>query len=232
VDEGNPLVRTRLALHGAAEMLLAGPQYRRTGKIGLRIVPGGFATTREPAIAVAGVDLDVSGRRFALRGCYQDVVVAARLVGAGPLREVYSGSPDFDLNDQIVIDPDSARTIIAAYELGAAALGSFAPQVSATLWPEHFDVALTIDAVNYGVSPGDAGIEVPYAYVGPHAPRVGKFWNVPFGSARPMTDFANPEQLVAYFNEGKQKAAAAAKQPKPTRAKTPNSGSEEQPDRG
>ena len=35
------------------------------------------------------------------------------------------------------------------------------------LWPEHFDVAVTDNEVNYGVSAGDDGHPLPYAYVGP-----------------------------------------------------------------
>ena len=35
------------------------------------------------------------------------------------------------------------------------------------LWPEHFDLAIDVDEVNYGVSPGDGYHGAPYAYVGP-----------------------------------------------------------------
>ena len=35
------------------------------------------------------------------------------------------------------------------------------------LWPEHFDVGIDANEVNYGVSPGDASCPEPYAYVGP-----------------------------------------------------------------
>ena len=50
------------------------------------------------------------------------------------------------------------------------------------LWPEHFDVAVTEDEVNYGVSPGDDFHPLPYAYVGPWTSRIGVFWNAPFGA--------------------------------------------------
>jgi hypothetical protein len=49
------------------------------------------------------------------------------------------------------------------------------------LWPEHFDIGISVDEVNYGVSPGDVHIPEPYAYVGPWHPRVGTFWNTGFG---------------------------------------------------
>jgi len=48
---------------------------------------------------------------------------------------------------------------------------------------EHLGVAIACDAVNYGISPGDASRPRPYAYVGPHEPRTGPFWNAPFGAA-------------------------------------------------
>jgi hypothetical protein len=202
------LVRTRLALHGAAEMLVAGPQYRRTGKIGLRIQDGGFASTREPVVAVLGRQLVVAGRSFPLEGTYRDVADAAGLTGAGPLRDVYTGSPSFSLDDEIAIDPHSQDKIAAAYELGNAALSTLVAGQAPILWPEHFDVAVSIDSVNYGVSPGDAGIPAPYAYVGPYVARRGDFWNAAFGSARLMNTFADLDALLGYFRDGQRHAQA------------------------
>ena len=49
---------TRRSLHGVAELVLAGPQYRTSGSIELRVTPGGFATTVAPD----------PGRRAARRG--------------------------------------------------------------------------------------------------------------------------------------------------------------------
>ncbi|GLW96468.1 hypothetical protein [Microtetraspora sp. NBRC 16547] len=56
------LVLTRQSLHGVAELVLAGPQYRQSGTIRLRAVPGGsFATTKHPDVAVNGDLLLTSG---------------------------------------------------------------------------------------------------------------------------------------------------------------------------
>ena len=49
---------------------------------------------------------------------------------------------------------------------GHDALIAFAPAETPVLWPEHFDVAIRVQDVNFGVSPGDGFIEEPYAYVG------------------------------------------------------------------
>jgi hypothetical protein len=56
--------------------------------------------------------------------------------------------------------------------------------------------------VNYGVSPGDAQLAVPYAYVGPWAPAdfAGSFWNTSFGAAHPLSEI---DDLGAFFAEGR-----------------------------
>ena len=71
------------------------------------------------------------------------------------------------------------------------------------MWPEHFDVAITIDDVNYGVSPGDEHIDEPYAYVGPHRPRTGPFWNKPFGAAHPLRQLPDADAVLAFFERGR-----------------------------
>jgi hypothetical protein len=57
------------------------------------------------------------------------------------------------------------------------------------LWPEHFDIAVDFGddsaarRANFGGSPGDAGHEEPYLYVGPWQPQAGTFWNESFGAS-------------------------------------------------
>jgi hypothetical protein len=68
------------------------------------------------------------------------------------------------------------------------------------LWPEHFDLGVTLDEVNYGVSLGDGYLAEPYAYVGPWQPRTGPFWNAPFGAARPLRDVPD---VAGFFAEGR-----------------------------
>jgi hypothetical protein len=106
-------VNTLLPGRPICAAVLAGPQYRRSGTIRLRVTPGGFATVAEPS--------------------------------------------------------------------------------------------LRVDDVNFGMSPGDARINEPYAYVGPPAPRTGPFWNQPFGAARSMRELgdADPAQVLAFFAEGR-----------------------------
>jgi hypothetical protein len=60
---------------------------------------------------------------------------------------------------------------------------------AAQLWPEHFDLAVTLELdntvrANIGFSPGDAFNVEPYVYVGPTdlTAFVGEYWNAPFGA--------------------------------------------------
>jgi hypothetical protein len=75
------------------------------------------------------------------------------------------------------------------------------------LWPEHFDVAVVVDEVNYGVSPGDGTYPQLYAYVGPWRPRSGPFWNAPFGAVWMPDDAADVDAVVAFFRAGREAAA-------------------------
>jgi hypothetical protein len=79
--------------------------------------------------------------------------------------------------------------------------------VTPVLWPEHFDLAGTIDEVNYGVSPGDDTHPGPYAYVGPRTPRTGEFWNAPFGALRPRDAVNTVAALLEFFETGRERAA-------------------------
>jgi hypothetical protein len=58
------LVATRRSLHGVAEPVLAGPQYRRCGSVELRATPGGFGTVAQPDLRVDRTDLVAGGRRL------------------------------------------------------------------------------------------------------------------------------------------------------------------------
>jgi len=122
------------------------------------------------------------------------------------LDDVYSDGAGLDENHVLTVDARAASEIVDAFNRGDAALAVFAPAETRVLWPEHFDLGITRDEANYGVSPGDGFLEVPYAYVGPWS-REGlndPFWNAPFGAARPVAEI---DDLVAYFAEGEALAA-------------------------
>lgn len=89
---------------------------------------------------------------------------------------------------------------------GDAALRSFAPDEEPVLWPEHFDVGISVDEVNYGVSPGDSTHIGPYAYVGPWTAREGAFWNAPFGALRDAAELPDVDAVVSFFQAGRDAA--------------------------
>jgi len=185
--------QTRRSWHGLAELVLAGPQHRRSGTIRLRIVEGGFATVKDPQLSVVGDrvgDVAVEGLTFA--------EVAARLgVDVGAPEGVYGDGSGVQADESITV-PDAAA-LGAAFNRGDAALRLFAPDQTPVLWPEHFDVGVTVGECNYGVSLGDSAIDEPYAYVGPWTPRTGPFWTEPFGAARRLRDL---DDIAAFFAEG------------------------------
>jgi hypothetical protein len=202
------LERTRRALHGVAELVLAGPQYERSGDIRLRVTPGGFGTVATPELRVDHVELVTPKIRLPLAGTFAGLARAAE-VDVRPLRDVYSGGPDVNPDDPIILDPQAANAVIEAFAAGDAAMRAFAPDLEPVLWPEHFDVGITVAQVNYGVSPGDVHIAEPYAYVGPWTRLVGAFWNMEFGAAMPLTELDDVQAVVAFFEKGASEAAAA-----------------------
>ena len=74
------------------------------------------------------------------------------------------------------------------------------------LWPEHFDVGITLDEVNYGVSPGDDSIPTRTPTSVRMWRATGEFWNEPFGAARAMTELADADGVLAFFEEGRAEA--------------------------
>ena len=223
---------TRDAWHRLAEHAISPARYAATGKIGLQPSPGGFAT---PAfgdagrvIAVEGDHLVISEQLDGARGAgsalqsgvavkrtaITTVADAARFVGvvAGAPINVYTPNTPLEPDAPLTIDVDAAELIAMWYDLTAKALRAFAGSIAADqptdaqLWPEHFDLALSADRVNYGGSPGDDHIDVPYLYVGPFdgPPQRDAFWNQPFGAAIGFDEIASIDDAFAFFRRGRQ----------------------------
>jgi hypothetical protein len=199
------LTATRRAWHAVGELVLAGPQHREHGTIRLRVVPGGFAQTRGP-LRVEGTELVGDGTRVPLAGTIRSLAAAVGVTAAAP-QGLYGGHADLGPDDEVAVDPGTAAELAAWLGRGDAGLRAFAPDVEPVLWPEHFDVAITVDEVNYGVSLGDGGHAAPYAYVGPWSPRTGPFWNAPFGALRAAADLPDADAVAAFFARGRAAAA-------------------------
>ena len=147
------LSTTRRALHAVAELLIAGPQYEAVGDIRLAARPGGFGGWVGPAPSgVSGTDLITAIGRFPLGGSVNDL---ARRAGITPrsLHDVYAGGPDFSLEEPTDVTPSVAQVLLHAFTDGDAALRSLDPGQVPILWPEHFDIGISMDEVNFGVSP-------------------------------------------------------------------------------
>jgi hypothetical protein len=200
VDES--FTATRVSLHAVAELLLAGPQHATSGKIALRALPGGFGTTLGPDVRVDGTDLLAGDRSVPIDG--RTARELGEELGVQPvgLGQVYSDGSGIDVEHRLSVEAADAARIARAYAIGDQALRALGG--SPILWPEHFDIGITLEAerVNLGVSPGDALLGVPYMYVGPwEPPAADGFWNQPFGAARELTD--DVDDVVAFFDEGR-----------------------------
>jgi hypothetical protein len=193
---------TRRTWHGVAELVLAGPQFRRSGTIRLRVIPGGFATTNGPDVRVEGGDLCSPDRRLAIRGRTGRELAEAIGIDVGAPQDLYPDGSGVTADETLALDAAAAAHLAESLGIGDAALRRLAPEQTPVLWPEHFDVGVSLDEVNYGVSLGDSYLAEPYAYVGPWRARQGSFWNAPFGAARPLRELANVDAVVAFYREG------------------------------
>ena len=203
------LAVTRRSLHGVAELLLAGPQYRAAGTLRLAVVPGGFATTRQPPLRVDGERVTgPAGVAAGLGGRTPRDLGAELGVTAGRPDGAYGGGSGVEPDETLTVDPDQAAVIMAALARGHDALSAFAPGEAPVLWPEHFDVAIRVRDTNYGVSPGDGFLDEPYAYVGT-APRPAgdAFWNAPFGAAVPLRELPDVPAVTGFFAAGRTSLA-------------------------
>jgi hypothetical protein len=202
------LAQARRALHGVAELVLAGPQYRATGKLRLGVVPGGFATVLTPRLRVDGGQVaGDAGVSVAIGGRTPRALGAELGVAAGPPQGAYEGGSGVDPDETLSLDAGQAGVILGALALGHEALLAFAAAEVPVLWPEHFDVAIRVDDMNFGVSPGDGFCAEPYAYVGVSSALAGdSFWNAPFGAAVPLRELTDAPAIAGFFAAGRERA--------------------------
>jgi len=217
------LVATRQTMHALAEHLLAGDLSRRTGKIELRVTPGGFG---QPEI------LDGDGRRrtridgtnvVVLQGDLErwhplttaDELAAFATTELGAPTGSFEPETSLDAFAPLEVDAEAAQALARWFDLVNQALEDVRRRHAAEeptlvqLWPEHFDVACTISEVNLGGSPGDADHPEPYLYVGPWTQRTGPFWNESWGASESWRDVPDVPAAVAFLEDGLRRAAEA-----------------------
>ena len=190
-----------------AELLLAGPQYRESQTIRLRITRAGFATVKEPDLRVEGMTLVIEGERVGMPGHTCAGLSVLTGAPAGGPAHLYKEGSGVDPDEALHFDDDAIAVLAGAFELGDASLRAFAPDQTPVLWPEHFDVGVSADEVNYGISAGDGYLGEPYAYVAPWQRREGTFWNAPFGAAQLMAELSDVDAVLAFLTEGRDRAA-------------------------
>jgi hypothetical protein len=196
------LVATRRQLHGLAECLVAGPEYRATGEIALRITPVGFGTTAGPEIHLNGRELVHGDRRVPAVGSFGELADQLGVEFGAPAN-LYSEGSGARSDDVVDLDPAAVRLIVDWFMLSDAALRELDPSQQPILWPEHFDVAILLDNRSYGSSPGDDFHPTPYAYVSARDHDGGPFWNAPFGALKDAAECRSTGDLVAFWREGR-----------------------------
>lgn len=192
-------VATRRQLHVIAESFIAGPQYRSAGTIRLAVRPDGFTGVSIP-VAVHGTEL-VWGEDAAELTGPVGALAAATGLDVGPPDGAYEIAEPLSLETVLDVDAAAAELLHRSLYAGGYALTATILDEHPVLWPEHFDVAVTENEVNYGVSPGDDFHPLPYAYVGPWTPRIGEFWNAPFGAFVALDPAHDLDRLAADIGE-------------------------------
>lgn len=187
---------TRDALRNVATHVMARAQHARSGRIGLRVTPGGFGTTEygpdHERVRVSGGILVHESRSAsgatsrALEIDSATLADLARFVGVDLSVDFSVGNdtpPLGDVDAPIRVQGPAERVLADWYSTASQALDRIVADTTAEatptlaqLWPEHFDVALdsAFDEsspkerrVNLGGSPGDEFHAEPYLYVGP-----------------------------------------------------------------
>ena len=104
----SPIAPTRQAWHAVAELVLAGPQLRRSGTIRLRVVPGGFATVADPGLQVVGASLVAGDVSVPIdgRSCH-DLAEAAGVEAGAP--DIYHDGTGVDPAEPLRAGPGRGR---------------------------------------------------------------------------------------------------------------------------
>jgi hypothetical protein len=211
------LVTTRKSLHQVAEHVLSAARKRATGgEIALLPGPGGVRTpplADGRVLALIDGDIAVIDDNGIRRAPLTTARAAADFVGTEPGFPWTKHPPGTESmpDAPLEVDLDAARVLAGWFALGDTALRELATRLSPgaeptpQIFPEHFDLAITVAEVNYGTSPGDDAIPAPYLYIGPFDGRPAgdeEFWNAPFGAYTTLGDVDTAGDALAFFVHG------------------------------
>jgi hypothetical protein len=194
------LVGTRRSLHAVAESVIAGPQYRRAGTIRLALRPGGFGGVALD-VGVVGTDLVFAGHRVPIDGATCTTLAGAAGIDAGRPVGLYDDGAEAGVDEVLALDAGACDELVAWYALGEGALRSLGAPALPVLWPEHFDLAVSVGSATCGVSPGDGFSGEPYAYVSVANVPTGDLWNAPFGASLDARRLGGAADLEAFYRQ-------------------------------
>ena len=115
---------------------------------------------------------------------------------------MYTGGCGLTAEHLLSVDEAAAAEIAEAFRRGEEAMAAFAPEAERVLWPEHFDLGISLDQVNYGLSPGDSYLPRPLRIRRPvdtgrlHRRRSGTH------PSEPPDRFATSRTLSRFYAEG------------------------------
>jgi hypothetical protein len=208
---------TRVAVHTLAEHVLCAARYATVGRIGLTPVGDGISTPEFDGrvVGLRGVELVDAGTGGERRLPITTLRAAGEFFGVTPgVPPLWTPTTNGDLDAVLDIAPDGAATLAVWFALVSTSLATVHPAASQTLWPEHFDLAITVDGATYGGSPGDATHLGPYLYVTPPGDPVPdgdrRFWNEPFGASLTHDRITDAPAAVAFFTEALARVTAGA----------------------
>ncbi len=220
VPATDALSATRHSWHLLAAHVVAEARFRRVAHSGLEPTPAGFRTPEDEPVRVE-VALDhlllrrggeVAHRPVSTVGDAQRWVlgeVGPPRWGAQP--GLHDPPPPVPADTPLPIDPAVASWLGGWLHLGYEVLRVLvSDEASAdagvpTLWPEHFDVGIELlggdRRASYGVSPGDATIAEPYAYVALWHPERDGVGTDPWWSATDLAGATRTARELAATDE-------------------------------
>lgn len=206
---------TRVAMHTLAEHVLCAARYAAVGRIGLTPVGDGIATPPFDGrvVGLRDVDLVDAGTAGERRSPVTTLRSAGEFFSVTPgVPPLWTPTTNGDPDAVLEIEANGVAALAAWFALVSTALTTMHPAASQTLWPEHFDLAITVADATYGGSPGDTTHVWPYLYVTPPGDPVPdgdrRFWNEPFGASLTYDRITGVADAVAFFAEAEARFTA------------------------
>jgi hypothetical protein len=202
------LVDTRNALHDVARFVLAADLEGTTELVTLRAADGGFA---QPERLVDGLQrrIRIDGTALVVQHGENEEWAPLTTLGAAAESASVSLPTDAPAADKALeIDATHAELLAEFFALTHSALAEFRRRHAgerptiAQLFPHHFDLAITMQEVNFGGSPGDKDHDEPYLYVGPWSLSPHSEWNEAWGASMPWSQQTTAEQAIEFFERG------------------------------